>query len=209
MRLSLFDTIPKLNTRSITMRMSFKAITASITLFVSGSAFAAPESFTIDPNHTFPMFAVSHFGISVQRGRFDRTVGKILLDREAKSGSIEVTIDATSINMGFEDWNKHMKGEDFFNVEKFPSMIFKSTKLIFEGDKLVAADGEFILLGVSKPLRLKVSTFACTEHPMLKKLYCGAEVSAEIKRSDFGMKIGIPIVGDDIRLMSPVEAIKD
>ena len=191
------------------MRFNHKTIAVTAAMLAIGTASAAPESFTIDSNHTFPMFEASHFGISIQRGRFDKTAGKIVLDREAKSGSIEVNIDTASINMGFEDWNKHMKGEDFFNVEKFPSMIFKSTKLIFEGDKLVAADGEFTLLGVSKPLRLKVSNFACTEHPMLKKLYCGAEVSAEIKRSDFGMKIGIPIVGDDIRLMSPVEAIKD
>ena len=191
------------------MRIFFNAMTPSAVLFVISSALAAPESFTIDPNHTFPIFEASHFGISIQRGRFDKTAGKIVLDREAKSGSIEVNIDTASIDMGFEDWNNHMKGEDFFNVEKFPSMTFKSTKLIFEDDKIVGADGEFTLLGVSKPLRIKVSNFACTEHPMLKKLYCGAEVTAEIKRSDFGMKIGIPIVGDEIRLLSPVEAIKD
>lgn len=191
------------------MCLFYRAVAATAAIFVISSASAALESFTIDSNHTFPMFEASHFGISIQRGRFDKTAGKIVIDREAKSGSIEVTIDTASINMGFETWNKHMKGEDFFNVEKFPSMTFKSTKLIFEDDKIVGADGDFTLLGVNKPLRLKVSNFTCTEHPMLKKLYCGAEVSTEIKRSDFGMKIGIPIVGDEIRLTSPVEAIKD
>ena len=191
------------------MKFLHKAVTAGVAMLGFSAASAAPEAFTIDPAHTYPMFEASHFGISVQRGRFDKTTGKIVLDREAKSGSIDVTIDAASINMGFETWNKFMRNEDFFNVEKFPVITFKSNKLIFEGDKIVGAEGEFTLLGVKKPLRLKVSNFACTQHPMLKKLNCGAEVTADIKRSDFGMKVGIPMVGDDIRLISPVEALKD
>jgi len=191
------------------MKILHKAVTAGVAMLGFSAASAAPEAFTIDPAHTYPMFEASHFGISVQRGRFDKTTGKIVLDREAKSGSIDVTIDAASINMGFETWNKFMRNEDFFNVEKFPVMTFKSNKLIFEGDKIVGAEGEFTLLGVKKPLRLKVSNFACTQNPMLKKLNCGEEVTADIKRSDFGMKVGIPMVGDDIRLISPVEALKD
>ena len=191
------------------MKFLHKAVTAGVAILGVNAASAAPEAFTIDSAHTYPMFEASHFGISVQRGRFDKTTGKIVLDREAKAGSIDITIDTTSINMGFEDWNKHMRGEDFFNVEKFPVITFKSNKLIFEGDKIVGAQGDFTLLGVTKPLRLKVSNFACTQHPMLKKLYCGAEVTTDIKRSDFGMKIGIPAVGDDIRLIAPVEVLKD
>ncbi len=191
------------------MKFLPKAITAGVALLGLGTAWAAPETFKIDNNHTYPMFEATHFGISVQRGRFDKTSGKIVLDREAKSGSINVTIDAASISMGFAAWNEKMRSEEFFNVEKFPVMTFKSTKLIFKDDKLVGADGEFTLLGISKPLRLKVSGFACTQHPLSKKPYCGAEVSAEIKRSDFGMKLGIPAVGDSVRLVSPVEAVKD
>ena len=191
------------------MKFLHKAVTAGVAMLGLSAASAAPEAFTIDPAHTYPMFEVSHLGISVQRGRFDKTTGNIVLDREAKAGSIDVTVDAASINMGFETWNKFIRGGDFFNVEKFPNMTFKSNKLIFEGDKIVGAEGEFTLLGIKKPLRLKVSNFACTQHPMLKKLNCGAEVTADIKRSDFGMKVGIPMVGDDIRLISPVEALKD
>ena len=191
------------------MKFLHKAVATGVALLGLSTASAAPETFTIDPSHTYPMFEVSHFGLSVQRGRFDKTGGKIVLDREARSGSIDVNIDAASINMGFDAWNKVMTGEDLFNVAKFPAMTFKSDKLIFEGDKIVGADGEFALLGVKKPMRLKVSNFACVQHPMLKKFVCGAEVSADIKRSDFGMSTGIPVVGDDIRLISPVEAVKD
>lgn len=186
-----------------------KAVIATVVMLGTCAASAAPESFTLDSNHTFPMFEVSHFGISMQRGRFEKTTGKIVLDRTARAGSIDVTIDATSVSMGFEEWNKHVRANGLFNTEKFPVITFKSNKLIFDGDKIVGADGEFTLLGVTKPLRLKVSNFACTEHPMLKKEYCGAEVSAAIKRSDFGMMKGIPIVGDDVRLFTPVEALKD
>lgn len=191
------------------MKLILKAFSATVALLGLGTAAAAPETFTIDSAHTYPMFEVSHLDISMQRGRFDKTTGKIVLDHEAKSGSIDITIDSASLNMGFETWNKKMKDPDFFNVEKFPTMTFKSNKLIFEGDKLVGAQGEFTLLGVTKPLRLKISNFACTQHPLAKKPYCGAEVTADIKRSDFGMKMGIPMVGDDVRLKSPVEALKD
>jgi polyisoprenoid-binding protein YceI len=193
----------------MSMKFLHKALVAGVAMLGLSTALAAPETFTIDSRHTYPMFEVSHFGLSVQRGRFDKTSGKIALDREARSGSIDVTIDAASINMGFDAWNKIMTGENLFNVAQFPVMTFKSDKLIFEGDKVVGADGEFTLLGVKKPMRLKVSNFACVQHPMLKKLVCGAEVSTDIKRSDFGMSTGIPAVGDDIRLSSPVEAVKD
>jgi polyisoprenoid-binding protein YceI len=191
------------------MKLPHKAAMACVAVFGLSPAWAAPDTFTIDKTHTYPMFEVSHFGISTQRGRFEKTTGKIVLDRAAKTGSIDVTIDTTSISMGFEEWNQHVRGEDLFNTGKFPVITFKSNKLTFEGDKPVAADGEFTLLGVTKPLRLKIANFDCTEHPLFKKLYCGAEVTAQIKRSDFGMTKGIPIVGDDVRLISPVEALKD
>jgi polyisoprenoid-binding protein YceI len=191
------------------MKFLHRVMATCVAMSGLGAAWAAPESFTIDPNHTYPMFEVSHFGISTQRGRFEKTKGKVVLDRAAKTGSIDVTIDATSISMGFEEWNKHVRDEGLFHTEKFPVITFKSNKLIFQGDKPVGADGEFTLLGVTKPLRIKIANFACTEHPLLKKLYCGAEVSAQIKRSDFGMTKGIPMVDDEVRLISPVEALKD
>lgn len=191
------------------MKFPHYAATATVAVLSLGTAAAAPETFTIDPAHTYPMFEATHFGISTQRGRFDKTSGKIVLDRAAKTGSIDVTVDATSISMGFETWNQHVKGEGLFNTAKFPTITFKSRKLVFDGDNVVGADGEFTLRGITKPLRLKVSNFACIEHPVSKRLVCGAEVTAEIKRSEFGMTKGIPAVGDSVRLMSPIEAIKE
>lgn len=175
---------------------------------LAGSAVAA-ETFTLDTRHTFPVFEINHLGFSTQRGRFNKTEGKITLDRAAKSGSVEVKIDSASIDMGLDEWDKHMRGEDFFNVEKFPNMTFKSTKLMFDGDKLVGAEGDFTLLGVTRPVRLDVKGFACGTHPINKKALCGADISTTLKRSEFGMTKYLPGIGDTVVINIPVEAFKD
>lgn len=177
-------------------------------LSMTAGAMAA-DSFTIDSRHTFPVFEVNHLGFSTQRGRFNNVTGKIMLVPEQKSGSIEVTIDSASVDMGLEAWDKHMRGEDFFNVEKFPNMTFKSTKLMYEGDKLVGAEGDFTLLGVTRPVRLDVKGFACGTHPINKKALCGADISTTLKRSEFGMTKYLPGIGDTVVINIPVEAFKD
>lgn len=186
-----------------------KKLIALVTLgaVLSGTAIAT-EQYEIDKTHTFPVFEVNHLGFSTQRGRFNRTIGSITLDRAAKTGSIEVIVDVTSLDMGFDTWNQHMAAEGFFNTEKFPTMRFKSNKLVFDGDKVVAAEGEFTLLGVTKPLKLTVTNFKCGDHPFLKKPLCGAEISATLKRSDFGMTKYIPMISDEIKISSAVEAYK-
>lgn len=171
-------------------------------------AFAA-DSYTIDTKHTLPIFEINHLGFSTQRGRFDNTTGKITLDIAAKSGSIDLTVDTTSLDMGFEDWKQHLSAEGFFDTAKFPTMTFKSNKLVFEGDKVVGAEGNFTLLGVTKPLKLTVRNFHCGLNPMSKKAMCGADIAATINRSDFGMTKYVPVVGDEVKISSPVEAYRD
>jgi len=171
-------------------------------------AFAA-DNYTIDTRHTFPVFEISHLGFSTQHGRFDKTSGKITLDLAAKSGSVDLNVDTTSLDMGFDAWKEHFSADGFFNTEKFKTMTFKSDKLIFEGDKVVAAEGEFTLLGVTKPLKLTVSNFRCGANPMSKKAMCGADIAVTIKRSDFGMTKYLPAIGDEVKISSPVEAYKD
>jgi polyisoprenoid-binding protein YceI len=177
-------------------------------LSMTAGAMAA-DSFTIDSRHTYPVFEVNHLGFSTQRGRFNNVSGKIMLVPAQNSGSIEVTIDSASVDMGLEAWDKHMRGEDFFNVEKFPNMTFKSTKLLYEGDKLVGAEGDFTLLGVTKPVKLEVKGFTCGTHPINKKALCGADISTTIKRSEFGMTKYVPSISDDVVIKIPVEAFKD
>ncbi len=169
----------------------------------------AVDTYTIDPTHTWPMFEVNHLGYSTQRGRFDKTSGKIMLDIAAKTGSVDITIDAASLDMGFAKWNDHMKSEEFFHVVQYPTIRFTSDKLIFDGDKVVGAEGKFTLLDTTRPLTLRVDNFHCAPHPMTRKMHCGADVSATISRTQFGMAKFVPMVGDEVKLLSPIEADKD
>jgi len=173
------------------------------------SAVAAPETFIIDNAHTFPRFEYSHFGYSNQVSRFDKTSGKIVLDRAAKSGSIDVTIDTTSVNTGHTLFNSHIQGEDFLDTKKFPTITFKSSKLNFNGDTLASVDGNLTIKGVSKPVKLEVTSFKCMPHPMAKKEACGANAVTKIKRSEFNAGKYAPNVSDDVTLTIPVEAIKE
>jgi len=188
------------------MKKSFAAVLIAAAL--SLPAYAA-DSYTIDTRHTFPVFEVNHLGFSTQRGRFNKVSGIIVLDVAAKAGAINITIDTASIDMGLDEWDKHMRSEDFFNAEKFPAMTFKSDKLIFDGDKLTGAEGRFTLLGVTKPVKLAISGLHCANHPINKKPLCGADAVTTIKRSEYGMMKYLPAISDDIKVMIPVEAFKD
>ena len=172
----------------------------------------ATNSFTIDPDHTFPHFSVNHLGFSTMQGRFDASSGKVTLDSAAKKGTIEFSVKAASVNTGHAKRDEHLRSPDFFNAAEYPSITFKSTAVKFEADKPASVEGNLTLLGVSKPVKLNISAFNCGLHPMdptKKKFVCGADVSTQIKRSDFGMKYGLPAVGDDIKLVFAIEAIKN
>lgn len=190
--------------------MKVKVLAAAVAaLATTLPAFAAPETFTIDPGHTFPSFEVSHFGMSLQRGRFNKTTGKVTLDRAAKSGSVEVSIDAASVDTGHPKLEEHLRAADFFNVAAHPTITFKGSKLNFEGDKVKSVDGELTMLGVTKPVTLAAQNFNCGNHPMNKKVMCGAEFTTTIKRTEWGMKYAVPAVADDVLLRINVEAYKD
>lgn len=179
-----------------------------LTSLVAAPTYAA-DSYTIDSRHTWPVFEINHMGFSTQRGRFNSSSGKITLDTAAKKGSVELVIETASLDMGLDKWDEHLKSEEFFNVAQFPTMRFVSDKLVFDDDKVVAAEGRFTLLGVTKPLTLTVSNFRCAPHPMLKKPACGADITATLKRSEFGMTKFVPAVSDEVRISVPVEAVKD
>jgi polyisoprenoid-binding protein YceI len=174
----------------------------------SAAAFAAPATYVIDVNHTKPRFEYSHLGYSEQLSRFDTTSGKVVYDPEAKTGSVEVSIDAKSVNTGSAQFNEHIQGEDFLDTAKYPTITFKSTAVKFDGDKPVAIDGNLTVKGVTKPVTLTVTSFQHMEHPMMHKDAIGANATAKIKRSDFGAGKYAPYVGDEVTLNIPLEAIK-
>ncbi len=190
--------------------MKSKLLTAlSVTLGLSANALAAPETYVIDGNHTMPRFSYSHFGYSTQLSKFDKTSGKIVLDKEAKQGSIDVTIQTTSVNTGYALFNEHIQGEKFFDTAKYPTATFKSNKLNFKGDKVSSIDGTLTIKGISKPVTLAVTSFMCMPHPMAKKDACGANATVVVKRSDFNMGEHVPYVSDEVTIDIPVEAIKE
>jgi polyisoprenoid-binding protein YceI len=189
--------------------MKFKLIIASLLAASAASAFAAPETYTIDPTHTYPSFAADHMGISVWRGKFEKTSGSVTLDRAAKTGSLDIHIEASSLNFGMTKMNEHASGPDMFDVKKYPDITYKSSSIQFDGDKPVAVNGELTLHGVAKPVKLTINSFKCIQHPMLKREVCGADASAEFNRSDFGINYGIPKFAPEVKLAFQVEALKD
>ena len=184
-------------------------IAAAFIATLSSSAFAIPETFLIDGTHTFPRFSYNHLGYSKQLSRFNKTTGKIVLDKEAKTGSVDVTIDMKSVDTGSDIFNGHIQGEDFFDTEKYPTATFKSTKVHFGGDKPISVDGNLTIKGVRKPVTLSIDSFQLMAHPMLKKDAIGANASIKIKRTDFNAGKYAPYVGDDVTIDIAVEAVME
>ena len=185
-----------------------------LTVFViaaalSNTAFAAPETYVIDSNHSKPRFEYNHFGYSIQQSRFDKVSGKITLDRAAKTGSVDVVMDAKSVNTGYAVFNDDIQAEEYLNTEKYPTITFKSSNLKFDGDKLVAVDGKLTIKGITKPVTLTLASFLCMPHPVYKKDACGATATTKIKRSDFHVDKYVPYIGDEVTLTLAVEAIKE
>lgn len=193
-----------------------KSALGALALALPLAVAAAPENYTLDPLHTFPNFSVDHLGVSTMWGRFGKTSGKFMLDHAAKKASIELQVETASIDTGDNvrgarprARDEHLRTADFFNVQEFPQMTYKSTNVKFAGDHPSEIEGQLTLLGVSKPLTLKIDRWVCKDNPMSKKPMCGGNASGAFKRSDFGMKFGLPGLGDDIKLFIEVEGYKD
>jgi polyisoprenoid-binding protein YceI len=157
---------------------------------LSFGAFAA-DTYQLDPNHTFPSFEADHLGgLSVWRGKFTKTSGTVTLDRAAKTGTVDVTIDPASIQTGNPKLDDHLRSDAFFDVTKFPAATYKGTEIKFDGDKPVEVVGTLTIHGVTKPVNLKIESFKCMQHPVLKREVCGVEASTSFDRSAFGMEFG-------------------
>jgi polyisoprenoid-binding protein YceI len=168
-----------------------RIVLASLAALLGASAFAAPVTYTLDPNHTFPSFSADHFGgLSVWRGKFDATTGKVVYDKDAKSGSIEVTVDMSSIDFGMPKLNEHAKSAEMFDVAKYPTATFNGKFTKFNGASPTEIDGTLTMHGVTKPVTLKIDSFMCKPNPMSKKEVCGADVTGTINRADFGVNYG-------------------
>jgi polyisoprenoid-binding protein YceI len=186
------------------------ALPVAMLAFMTGSAIAVPVTYDVDPNHTYPSFEADHFGgLSVWRGKFDKSAGKIVLDKDKASGTVDITIEAASIDFGHAKLNEHAKSAEMFDVEKFPTATYKGTLAKFKDGAPTEVDGQFTLHGVTKPVKLTINQFKCVVNPMLKKEVCGADASATINRSDFGVSFGDKYgFKQEVKLQIQVEGIR-
>lgn len=185
-----------------------KLALALVLAICSAATRAEPETFTIDPSHTYPSFEYNHLGYSNQRHRFEKTSGRIVLDRAARTGSVDVSIDAESVKTGSALFDRIIQGADFFDTAKHPTISFISSAVSFDGDKPVAVEGKLTIKGVTRPVSLTVTNFHAMPHPMMQKDAIGGNAVARIRRSDFNMGKYAPQVSDDVTLAIAVEAIK-
>ena len=188
---------------------TFASAVCSTLAVAATAAFAAPVTYNIDSAHTYPSFEADHMGgLSVWRGKFNGTTGKIVYDKEAKTGTVDITIDTTTLDFGNDKLNDHAKKDDaMFTVKKYPTATYKGTLAKFVNGSPTEVQGDLTLHGVTKPVTLKINSFLCKQHPMTKKEVCGADASATINRSDFGITYGANFgFKPEVKLLIQVEA---
>ena len=186
------------------------ALPVAMLALVAGAAVAAPVTYDVDPNHTYPSFEADHFnGLSVWRGKFEKSSGKVVLDKEKSSGTVDITVDASSIDFGHAKLNEHAKSPEMFDVAKFPTAIYKGTLGKFKDGAPTEVTGELTLHGVTKPVNLTIDQFKCMVNPLTKKETCGADASATFNRSDFGINFGDKLgFKQQVKLQIQVEGIR-
>ncbi len=184
-------------------------LTFALATIAATPAWAAPETYVIDGNHTFPRFSYGHLGFSIQMSRFNKTTGTVTFDQEAKTGAVDITIDTRSVDTGSELFNKHIQGSDFFDTAQHPTATFKSTAVRFEDGKPAAVEGNLTIKGITRPVTLEITSFHAAPHPMLKKDAIGANAVTGVRRSNFNMGKNVPAVDDDVVISIAIEAIKE
>ena len=175
-------------------------------LLVAFAPLAQAAEYAIDPTHTYASFEIDHHGFSTQRGWFGQTSGVVDFDPEAKTGRVDIRIDVASLDTGMAKRDEILLGENWFKAKDFPDILFRSDKLVFTDDKLTAVEGQLVMLGEIRPMRLEVSRFKCGLNLANRKRGCGADAFGTLRRSEFGMQQGIPFIGDEVRLRIQVEA---
>jgi polyisoprenoid-binding protein YceI len=178
----------------------------------TSAAFAAPVTYKVDPEHTHPSFEADHFGgMSVWRGRINENSGTVVLDREAQTGTVDITMDVNSIDFGLEKLHTHLKSADpgMLDVAKFPTATYKGKLAKFKDGSPTEVQGELTLHGVTKPVTLTIRSFKCMAHPMKKKEFCGADATGNFSREDFGVNWGKAFgFKMDVKLAIQIEAFK-
>ena len=191
--------------------LKLAACLAQVAAMLGAATAEAEEAhYTIDPMHTYPSFEADHFGVSIWRGKMNHSSGTVTLDRAAHSGTINITIDLSSIDFGLDALNSWAVGPEFFNATQYPQATYVGKFTKFNEDVPTQVDGELTLHGVTRPLSLKINSFACKPHPMLKREWCGADAFATFQRDQFGLTAGKDYgFKMDVTLRIQAEGVKD
>ena len=184
-------------------------LAAIATLGFAAVVHAEPATYAIEPTHTSAMFEIGHMGTSTNRGRFNKTTGTVTLDKAAKTGALDVTIDTTSLDTGTAAFTKHISSDEMLNVAAFPTAHLVATKFVFNGDKVAEIDGTLTLMGKTNPVVLKAQNYNCYMNPMVKREVCGGDFDATIVRSQYGVTYGLNYgFPDAVHMVIQVEAVK-
>ncbi len=168
-----------------------RILLASIGTLASAAVLAAPVTYVLDPRHTYPSFSADHMGgLSVWRGKFTDTTGKVVYDKEAKSGTIDITVNMGSVDFGMAKMDEHAKSPEIFDTAKYPTATYTGKFTKFNGAAPTEAQGTLTMHGVTKPVTLMIDSFLCKPNPMTKKEVCGADATASFNRADFGVNYG-------------------
>lgn len=189
--------------------MTKTALPAAMLTLMAGVVLAEPVTYQVDPSHTYPSFETDHFGgMSVWRGKFDKTSGTILIDKEKGTGTVDITVDTSSIDFGMPKLNEHTKSAEMLDVAKYPTATYKGTLAGFKNGVPTEVDGQFTLHGVTHPLRLTINTFKCMTYPD-KKEHCGADASGSFNRAEYGISYGDKYgFKMDVKLAIQVEGVR-
>jgi len=185
-----------------------KTLIAAALFATVGLAQAESVTYAVDPTHTFATFEAKHFGTSTYRGRFDKKEGSVTLDKAAKTGKVEITIDTSSVSTGFAPLDTHLKSKDFLSTTEFPTAKFVSDKFTFDGDKVTSVAGTLTMRGKTGPVTLTATNFNCYTNPMLKREVCGGDFETTLQRTPWDVSYGVPVVSDNIHLLIQIEAVK-
>lgn len=190
------------------MRSIFLTVAAAAAL-AAGAVHAEPAAYAVDPTHTFATFEISHFGASVNRGRFDKKEGSVQFDKASKTGKVDLTLYINSLNTGTAPFDKHLQSAEIFDAAQFPTARFVGDKFTFEGDKVTAVSGSLTIKGKTQPVTFKANQFACYDSPMLKREVCGGDFEATIDRTAFGVDYGVQYgFPKTVRIVAQIEAVK-
>ena len=185
-----------------------KTLATAFAVAANAVAYADTAIYSADPSHTFVTFEVKQF-VSTLRGRFDKKEGSINIDRAARTGRVDVTIETSSIDTGIAVLDTYLKSKHFFNVAEAPTATFSGDKFSFDGDKVTGVSGTLTMLGKTLPVTLKATGFDCYQSVFFKREVCGGDFETTIARSQWGMSYGVNYgIGDNIRLLIQIEAIK-